>query len=135
MGYSLLALMVLIFHTFIVITIFVGALLALIGKLNQMNWLKKIYLASGFFVVLSYVFLGACNLTLLEQSLWKKAGSKFAYEGGCISHYLSFLGLKVSDDVVFWCIVASLVLGFGSSIYYHFFPKKLKTNKEKLDKE
>ncbi len=131
MVYGLLAFLVLLIHAFIVLTIFLGAPLALIGKLNRTPWLEKIYLTAGFFVVLSYVFLGACNLTLLEQSLWEKAGSKFAYKGGCISHYLSFLGLKVSDDVVFWCIVTSLVIGFSSSIYYHFFPKKLKTNREK----
>ncbi len=129
-AYAFLALIVLLFHTLIVLTIFIGAPLALIGKLNQTLWLKKIYLASGLLIILSHIFFGACNLTLLEQNLWRKAGSNFAYEGGCISHYLSFLGLKISDDVVFWCIVASLVLGFSSSIYYHFFPKEFKTSKK-----
>lgn len=127
MAYAFLALVVLFFHTFIVLTIFVGAPLALIGKLNQIPWLEKAYLASGLFIVLSYILFGACNLTLLEQNLWRKAGSNFAYKGGCISHYLGFLGLKVSDDVVFWCIVASLVLGFSSLIFYHLFPKKAET--------
>lgn len=130
MIYSLLAFLVLLFHTFIVITIFAGALLALSNKLAKIPWLEKFYLASGFFIVLSYVFFGACNLTLIEQNLWEKAGSNYAYKGGCISHYLSFLGLKVADDTVFWIIVASLFLGFGSLIFHHLFPEKSSKQKK-----
>jgi len=120
--YSLLAFLVLLFHTLLVAIVFGGSLLAIFGVLRRIPWLRKAYFFSALFIVASYLLFGACNLTLLEQSLWRKAGSKLAYKGGCISHYLGFLGLKVSDDFVFWTIVVSLFLGLFFSIFYLLFP-------------
>lgn len=127
MLYSFLAAVIAVLHSMIVVILVPGVFLALFDKFNKWPMLEKAYLASAVLMIVSYAITGSCYLTVIEQRLWKKAGSSFAYSGGCISHYLSFAGIQISDKLIFWILTGSLVLGLGSYviryIFKHFLPR------------
>jgi len=114
MIYSILAVITAILHGTIVLVLFGGVILAVLNKLKNWPYLEKIYLISAFLMIISFFFTGGCYLTDIEQWLWKKANSSYAYSGGYISHYLGFLGIRVADKSVYWSLVLSLILGLGS---------------------
>ncbi|MDI6891474.1 MAG: DUF2784 family protein [Actinomycetota bacterium] len=116
MIYSVPAAIVAIFHGLVVVVLFVGVFFALLNKLKRWPVLEKTYLSFAVLMIVSYVFTGGCYLTNIEQWLWRKAHSPFAYSGGCISHYLGLVRIKVDDDSVYWVLVSSLILGLGSYI-------------------
>lgn len=116
MIYSVLAVITALLHGFVVIILFTGVIFAVFNLLKKWPVLEKLYLASAILMIVSFVLVQGCFLTTFEQWLWKQAGSSFYYSGGCISRYLGFIGINVADQVVYWLLVLSLVLGLGSYI-------------------
>ncbi len=105
-----------IFHGLVVVIIFIGVFFALLNKLKKWPLLEKAYLSCAVLMIVSYVFTRGCYLTNIEQWLWLKGQSPFAYSGGYISHYLGLVGIRVDDGIVYWVLVYSLILGLGSYI-------------------
>jgi hypothetical protein len=127
MWYEILAVITAFLHTLVVLAIFSGAILSSLGKLKSWVLAERVYFVIAISMIVSFIFTGTCYLTIIEQWLWGKANSPYSYSGGCISHYLSFAGIKVADKTIFWTLVASLILGLGSSIVFKalsFFNKK-----------
>lgn len=116
MLYSVLAAITALLHGSIVVILFAGVFLAVFDKLKKWPVFEKLYLASAILMILSFIFTQGCFLTSIEQWLWKQVNSPFYYPGGCISHYLGFMGIKVADQTVYWLLVLSLVLGLGAYV-------------------
>lgn len=114
MIYSISAVLIALFHGLALIIMLAGVCLALFDKLKRWPVFEKIYLASAFAMVASFILFGSCFLTNIEQWLWRKADSPWAYSGGCISHYLDLIGIRVKDINVYRFLIASLALGLGS---------------------
>ncbi|MDI6800006.1 MAG: DUF2784 family protein [Actinomycetota bacterium] len=129
MIYSALAAIVALFHGLLVAVLFIGLFFALANKLKQWPVFERIYLSFAVSMIVSYVFTGGCYLTDIEQRLWRKAHSPLSYSGGCISHYLRFIGIKVADDSVYWTLVYSLILGLGSYVLRYCLAKLQDINK------
>ncbi len=102
---------------FAFIAIFVFAIvLSVQGKLSQNKIIQAFFWLWLGGKILSYVLLNACIFTMTEQYLRGLAG--VGYEEGYIAHYASQIGLELSDTTIAFLVVAPIVVGVISELYW-----------------
>jgi hypothetical protein len=110
MAYRFLADLVLILHLCFVVFVVLGGLLVL--RRRSVAWLHIPALIWG---VLVEVFLWACPLTTIENSL-RQLGGEAGYEGGFIDHYISML-LYADISPQFRIALGFALLGINLIVY------------------
>jgi uncharacterized protein DUF2784 len=108
-----------VFHILITLGVIAGGLLAITGGFKRLPKLGRIYGTVAVLVALSYVLTGACILTTLERHLRQTYLPETAFSNGFVAHYLSFIGIYISDLMAFWIMTSAIVLGvLGFGIHH-----------------
>src|SRR5690606_12463028 len=114
--YQLLANLVVGIHLLLITTFVFSLVLSIRGSLHQYPVLKLFFWIWIWGKIMSYVILGTCVITLLENYLRSLAGTA-TYTSGFVMHYTAKLGLVLSETFIFWLITIPTVIAFISEIY------------------
>ncbi|MEZ4210192.1 MAG: DUF2784 family protein [Patescibacteria group bacterium] len=122
--YQLLANLVVVVHLVLIASFLVSLSLSLIGRLHKYPVARWYFWIWIWGKILSYVFLGTCVITILENYFRSQAGLNI-YTSGFVMYYSGKLGIILSDTIIFWLITIPTVIAFGSEIYW--------TNKQRVN--
>lgn len=114
--YILLANLLAAFHAIWVLYILIASALAVFGLLKH----KAFIYTYGILVcstAVSNAITDKCLWTVLEQQL-RTAGGGPTYYGGFASHYLSSIGIHVSDLTVFFGLNIIMFTGLAAILYW-----------------
>lgn len=119
MFYWWLANLVAAVHALLVVGFVGGVILIWAGWLPRRRKLELAFwllmgLGWGFFLIWR-----DCPLTLLENQLRAQVDPNATYSTGCITHYLTRLGIPITDWQVNRTGLALLALALAGSLYWH----------------
>jgi hypothetical protein len=119
MLYQWLANLVVVVHALLVLGFVAGVGLIWAGWLHRRRRLHITFwllmaLGWGFFLIWR-----DCPLTLLENLLRAQVDPASTYATGCIAHYLTQLGIPITDRWVNRAGLVLLLLAIGGMLYWH----------------
>lgn len=119
-----LANLVVLVHALLVIGFLVGVILIWAGRLHRWRQLEIAFwvlmgLGWGFFLIWR-----DCPLTLMENYLRAQAEPSSTYATGCISYYLTRMGISMTDYWVNRIGLVLLMLAVVGSLFWHLHERR-----------